>query len=201
MAERESLLEAAKAATQRHRLPGQSYHKKRREQEQEVARDLKRRRGVALSEGAIVPVVVSAASRPTVASMADVLGKVREDNKSLQQALREQDHQTALAVKTWTDTAGVRARDRFVSAVPSLARDAPHFTCKACVGTTSLYKWEYLAEGLAPRAVAAMKKEAPGSILSCQEHWRDQLHMVIRHDEDDMRLLGLNGEGETEKKG
>jgi len=25
--------------------------------------------------------------------------------------------------------------------------------------------------------------------------------MVIRHDEDDMRLLGLNGEGETEKKG
>jgi len=181
--DRQALVAAARAATQRHKEGGKAFQKRARAFDAEVERDVKRRRGKAIAEGALVPVQTDGGSRASLDDFASVVAGIAGDIKAVRAYEKEQAHEAAAAVKAWRHSTGVRPRDKLILAAPALARDAASFTGEASVGGDSIVTWCYPCEEVIPRALGVLSKEDPGILEECRQHWSLTLHKVIRHDE------------------
>ena len=177
---KQELAEEAAAGTARHKEGLPTFGKREREIQADIQRDIKRRRGEALVSGAIVPVAHAGPDMKLV-DLPKMIEGLESDARAARAAIRDDEHNTAVAIKEWRRGEGVRVRDHLVVAIPSLARHVPEFTGEARVGNAALISWAYPCEDAVPRTLGTLEVERPDFLPALVENWNDTLHAMIEH--------------------
>ena len=176
--EKAGLLPEARQATAAGRLGGDAYGPKPREEMRAVERAAKRRRVVAVAEGALVPV---ARDPQELQAFSDSLALYKSDQRVLSRSRKDDNHAKAVEVKRWRDTVGVQKRDSLAMGVPALATAAPALTGECCSKKETLLSWSFPADVVVPRAIGAMRATRMGLVDACAADWNEVLHSTVIH--------------------
>ena len=184
-AEKQELKLEGLRATRRHKEGGRAFAKRARELERDAEADVKRRRGQAILDGTLEPGFAPADDGAIVpfADMPLQIDRIVADCKAARAAEREQDHAAAQEVLGFLNREGMLIRDRFIAAVPELAKFAPTLTGETRIGRESLLSWAFPAERCIPRATAAVAAASPELLNELVKDWTEGLHKLVQHSE------------------
>jgi hypothetical protein len=186
-ADRASLVADGAVATASPRLGGVAFGKRPREQGVAAAREVKRRRALAIDAGVDVEAQNAdalAIARPlagALVSWPDEVATLNDDARSLRMLAADRAHGVAVEVKQWRGTLGVRSRDHLAQSVPPLAHVISSVTPECDTGSEALYTWAFPAHVVVPRTMALLKRENPDFVATCKRDWEKNLHSIIIH--------------------
>ena len=156
------------------------FGKRERDRQAGIAKELKRRRVVALCDGALEPVATDAVVLQDWPSQLAVL---KSDAQALKACDREEQHLAASVVKDWREGPGIAARDALVAKAPAIAASVSGLTNEGAKMKEKLFLWDRPLDIEVPRFAGFIQQTSTTLALACNRDWQLLHRMVVHTDQ------------------